>query len=326
VFIVGQPRSGTTKLEELMEQNPNLVCLKTYEVLYPFLIVQKVVDFVNHLDKTYFNQALYSYWIAQNLFAVLDDKKYPERQAMHRMRYDLSEEDDAMFMICFLHSFLLFSFFPDADMVDFYSNWNRISKNERKRMMTFHHRGIQKVLYRRGEHKRYLCKWVNFTGQTDDALEMYPDAQFVIIARDPQDQIPSKIKLDSLMVHQFVRCNLFKVPKIASATKEMFKRWYNTEIQLAERLSEKQCKIILFSELYADIYANCLDICNFLGESVEHGSPLDKYFCEQSKKQATHKPAIIGEECFMSRDDIAALPDLICELTRIRFEKSSKAR
>lgn len=105
LFLLGQPRSGTTKLEEILsEDEDNLVALTLFEMRYPYLTIQYLFDGISWVDKNLLGG--YAKKIAFDHFKLNHKWAYEgERHDMRRLRYDDHDEDDIIFLFHQLHHF-----------------------------------------------------------------------------------------------------------------------------------------------------------------------------------------------------------------------------
>ena len=53
VFIVGNPRSGTTFIHRMMaKDDEQFFCFKTWEIIFPSIIQKKVLSLIGHIDRS----------------------------------------------------------------------------------------------------------------------------------------------------------------------------------------------------------------------------------------------------------------------------------
>jgi hypothetical protein len=83
---------------------------------------------------------------------------------------------------------------PYLGKLDFYYV-DRWPERERRRLMRFYRHCIQRQLYLDGPEKTYTSKSPVFAGRVAALLEEFPDARFGITMRDPNETIPSLLKL-----------------------------------------------------------------------------------------------------------------------------------
>lgn len=107
VFIIGQPRSGTTFLHRtLADDRNNFVAVRHMEWRYPYISLQKLFHKFAFLKKSFQS----SYW-PDNTAGKLASKMHPNTLVDW-------EEDGIFFEECFLHHFFIFLRFPYPDLLD----------------------------------------------------------------------------------------------------------------------------------------------------------------------------------------------------------------
>ena len=254
LFLLGQPRSGTTRLEEILsEDGEHFVALRLIEMRMPYLTVQYVFDAAVWLDKHVLRGALK--WI---VFDVLHwncpyDHKGP-RHDMRRLQYELHDEDDIIFLFHQMHHFQLCGILPDPDFVRHFLRFQDLAPYKRRRVMNFHRQCVQKVLYRRGQGKTYFAKWVaGWNGQLDEARVVYPDAQFIVIVRDPLLTVPSWFKLQSLLSIDMSGEDIMARPHLRKVFKEENIKWFHKEIEFCRTVPDHLCVLLHADEVYNDI-------------------------------------------------------------------------
>jgi LPS sulfotransferase NodH len=173
LFIVGHWRSGTTLLHELLVEDPKHGFPNTYQCLEP-----------NHFILT---EA-----ILTRLFAWV----LPGRRPMDNMAagWDRPQEDE--FALCMLgeHSPYLTIAFPNHKPIDQeFLDLELVSASDRRRWKQTLYSFFQKVAFKDG--RRLVLKSPTHTARVRILLEMFPDAQFVHITRNPYVIFPSTMNL-----------------------------------------------------------------------------------------------------------------------------------
>ena len=124
-------------------------------------------------------------WLEAKAFAGLDD--------IHEMRLSDAEEDYFVFTPL-LSCFILVVPFPYAAWIwDTAAIDRSMPAADRRRIMLFYHRCVQRHLYAQGQGKRFLSKNATFAPFIGSLLELYPDARFVLCLRDPVKVVPSQL-------------------------------------------------------------------------------------------------------------------------------------
>ncbi|ROQ18156.1 sulfotransferase family protein [Marinimicrobium koreense] len=180
VFIVGVPRSGTTFLQRHLADDPAFTTLTLWEcLLAPSISERYFWRFVGWC------LAPLRRWIGRWRWAAMD--------RVHRLAWQEPEEDFLLLLYrggCFLPALLCpgaerywrLAFFDDA-----------VPAPERRAMLAFYRRCLQRHLYFHGRDKRLLSKNPSFTPWIQDLRAAFPDARFIACVRRPEEAVPSQL-------------------------------------------------------------------------------------------------------------------------------------
>jgi hypothetical protein len=254
LFLLGQPRSGTTRFEEILsEDKESLMALTLFEMRYPYLTVQYAFDGLAWLDRTLLRGAL-----RHVAFDVLHLNKpfggKGARAQMRRLQYELSDEDDIVFLFHQLHHFQLIGAAPDDEFIRLFYHFDHLPEASQRRALSFHRQCVQKALYRRGHGRTYFAKWVaGWNGQLDAARSLYPDAQYIVIVRDPAESVPSWLKLQGLLAADLTGENMMDRPHLHHAFKEENIAWFHNEIRFCRSIASQNITILDSDQFYRDI-------------------------------------------------------------------------
>ena len=188
VFVVGHARSGTTLVHRLLSQDQGrFSTLLLYEMYFPSLLQKKVIRGVAALDQRFFGG-----WIEARVRAW-EDKHYAAVRKVHAMGLTEAEEDDIVLYYSMASGFWITKM-PYMGDLDFYyvDEW---PERKRRRLMRFYRDCIRRQLYLNGTDKVHLSKNPTFAGRVNALLETFPDARIVTTMRNPQETIPSLLKL-----------------------------------------------------------------------------------------------------------------------------------
>jgi omega-hydroxy-beta-dihydromenaquinone-9 sulfotransferase len=172
IFIVGHWRSGTTLLHELMVLDARYTFPTTYQCLVP-------------------NHFLVSQWFITKLKFLL-----PKKRPMDNMvaGWDRPQEDE--FALCNMglpSPYLTMAFPNEPPQCPRYLTMEGLSSDELARWKDGLQWFLKHVTLR--NPKRILLKSPPHTGRIKTLLEVFPDAQFIHIVRDPYAVFGSTVKL-----------------------------------------------------------------------------------------------------------------------------------
>lgn len=191
VFIVGQPRCGTTFLHRtLATDNETFFAVRHIEWRYPSILVQKIIHTLGMQRRL----EAANYW--------------PESEAgrmaakMHPNTLADWEEDGIFFEENFLHHFFIFLRFPSPGLLCYLDDFPSLPERTQTRMLNIYHRVLQKVAYLRGGDSRfYLSKEVTSHRRVPALAQRYPDARFIVLVRPAHQYMASLIALVRCSTH-----------------------------------------------------------------------------------------------------------------------------
>lgn len=179
VFIIGHWRSGTTLLHNLMSKDDQFIYPNMGAMLFPshFLLTERVLKHVvKHL--------------------------LPKQRPMDNMpvTWDLPQEDETSILLLHLMSpYLAISFSDQPEVYDRYYELDQLTPREtsvwKKTFLYF----MKKLTFKAGANKHVLLKSPTHTFRIPFLLEMFPDARFVYIYRDPYKVYNSTLHLRKTM-------------------------------------------------------------------------------------------------------------------------------
>ena len=177
IFILGHWRSGTTMLHNLLTLNQHLGFLNLYQCLFPghFLLTEKVM-------------------------APLTRGMLSQTRPMDNMplSWDLPQEDEmALCVATLLSPYVMIAFQDRMEVYDRFFDPREMSKSEQQRWKTALLDLLRKYSLRSSQIP--VMKSPTHTFRVPTLVEMFPDAKFVYIYREPGAVIRSTVRLRSVM-------------------------------------------------------------------------------------------------------------------------------
>jgi hypothetical protein len=199
IFIIGNPRSGTTFLHRFLAEQGDVVGFRVYEMLVPSLTGQKLIKPLLPL-----------------LGAINPGKHHIA--AAHETSFDALETDDAAIFLRFLDGVFLYGYFLCWDDPDPAHMLAQIEPGspETARDLEFYEQCLKRNLRRSGK-SRVLGKLFTFPPRLDDVLRKFPDAKLIYMARDPAETLPSGMSLLTGVQEQ-----AFQISRLPEATRARF--------------------------------------------------------------------------------------------------------
>ncbi len=280
VFIIGNPRSGTTFLQRLLARDTeNFLSMRTWEIFgSPSILTRKLIR-----GTARFGRAI-GLPVSRRIRKM--EQLWKDDDRIHRFRLRAPEEDEYLF----IHNFSTLKIWSFASMEDeadpyiFYDQ--KVSREDKIRNMSYYESCIQRHYHYHGQPKKnYLSKNPNFSPAIDTLLEKFPDAKFIYLIRDPMEAVPSHISLKE-REWQMLGSPLEKYACTDFIIKSS-EHWYNYPLKRLKNLPEDQAIIIKFDDLVQDAEDTVNRIYGQFGFSVtKEFQALLEY---ESKKARNHQ-------------------------------------
>ena len=182
IFIVGHWRQGTTFLHELFNCDPNFEVMTLYESVFP-------------------NHFLYFESLMKRIFGWFLPETRPQDDV--KIGVDAPHEHD--FAIANLSSMSPYVgvYFPDnQDLYNKYATLEGMTDKQIRRIKTSFDRVIKKLTLLK-KYKRLVLKSPVDTARVKFLLELYPEAKFVHIIRNPYEVFYSTRRMHEKLVPVF---------------------------------------------------------------------------------------------------------------------------
>ena len=187
VFVLGPPRSGTTHLHHVLSADPETTTFRTWECLFGLSITsRKLILGLAKLDRAIGRPVgKLGGWIGRKFSSPMDD--------IHPVNLEDPEED----FLCLLpiaSCFIQVVAFPNDPWIWRIARFDtELNEAERKELLRWYRRCIQRHLYVFGTEKRFLSKNASFSGMPEALQAEFPDARILYTSRDPQAVVPSQL-------------------------------------------------------------------------------------------------------------------------------------
>jgi hypothetical protein len=175
VFVLGHWRSGTTHLHYLLTQDEQFTYLENFQAFF-FRVA--------FISKTFMKPVL-------NFFM-------PRTRPQDNIKITAnspSEEEHPLTNLTEKSGMQTFFFPQNRSYYDKYNIFKGTSEKEKKDWKKVYHWMLQNIAYYTDPKKRLLLKNPHSMGRIEVLLEMYPDAKFIHIHRNPYDVFNSNIHL-----------------------------------------------------------------------------------------------------------------------------------
>jgi len=180
IFVLGFWRSGTTLLHSLLSRDSQCVTPGLYQTLFPW-----------------------HFLLTENLATRATARLLPKTRPMDNVQisWDSPQEDEIALCIMSLLSPYVFMATPE-DFKEFWRTLDpaQLPKNEQQRWKDCLLHLMKKITLR--HRRRLIMKSPSHTYRIQTLLEMFPDAKFVYIYRNPYDVFRSAVHLRKTMIRE----------------------------------------------------------------------------------------------------------------------------
>ncbi|MEZ6057898.1 MAG: sulfotransferase [Planctomycetaceae bacterium] len=229
LFIIGHWRSGTTLLHDLIAQDPQFAYPNLYQVMFP-----------HHFLTT------------ENLAVKLTSWMVPESRPMDNvtLRWSSTQEDEIALMLMTLLSPYLIMAFPDhPEMVEKTWDLNSVSPAELAKWKQAMQLFVKKMTVR--DARQLVLKSPTHTMKIPHLLDLFPDARFLYIYRNPANVIRSGVHLRRTICET----NSLGIPKLDTVLDDVldtYERCFNRYHEDSQQIPKGQLHEVRFEDLEQD--------------------------------------------------------------------------
>jgi hypothetical protein len=280
IYIVGNPRSGTTFLQRLLARDQEtFVSMRTWEMLVaPSVTMRKALWTLSALDSRLGSPLA-------RLLGMLEEG-WQEENVVHRIAVRAPEEDEYLLIHIFstLKIWLYVAMLDEAEAYTYFDS--QMPEEEKERIMDFYMRCLQRHLYAHGESgKHYLAKNPHFSPMVDTLYKHFPDVKIIYLARNPLDMVPSYISLKE------DEWQLLGDPAEAYASREyildMAHHWYTYPLERLDRAPQRSAMVVDFDDLVTDARGVVTEIYERFG--LELSAAFDDVLRQATERARSHE-------------------------------------
>ncbi len=279
IFIVGNPRSGTTFLHRLLLGAGDMAAFELWEMLFPAITARKLLGrIVPRFDR-------------------LSPARYHPSD-IHDTNLRGIETDDVLWFFRTLDGPFAWAYF-----YAWQDNWGSplcrremgvegITDRDRERFFDYHEECWRRNLAYK-QANRVLAKTSMLTFRLDELLERYPDCKLVYIIRDPVEVIPSGMSLVSGVLengydawnHTSDADQRRWVENLYQASCEMLRSFHDA--YTSGRIPEKNLCVVRYTDLLQDLEPTIDRILDFI--EVEPSAEFVAEIRAQAERQRAYK-------------------------------------
>lgn len=269
IFILGHWRSGTTLLHNLVSQDPRMGYVTTYQSVFP-------------------NFTLSSKWLWKNMMKVM----MPATRASDNVELSVDYPQEEEFAIGGINSYSYYNwwYFPKdyREMFDQYISFSSTDQKLKEKWKKDYKNLVKKSLFNL-KKEQFVSKNPPHTGRIDTLTEIFPNAKFVHIYRNPIAVFISTKKFftDTMPPLQFQKISESEMEDMILDVYDLLMKKYLKDRAL---LSKKQLIEIRYEQFvknplsYMESIYNQLEITNF-----NEAQPKFEAYLEKQKKFKSNK-------------------------------------
>ncbi|MBI5531275.1 MAG: sulfotransferase [Deltaproteobacteria bacterium] len=289
VFILGNPRSGTTFLHRFLLESQRLCAFELWEMLLPAITARKafggVIDAIKPLSPARYHSA-----------------------AAHETGLRDVETDDAMAFFRFVDGGFLWSYFLawedqwGSELSQRMFDEKHEPARDRERLFRFFEACWRRNLYFKGK-SRIAVKASTFSLRVPTLLERYPDCKLIYMVRDPVENIPSGMSMLTDVLEKSYDMFHATRPEARSrylenlyqASCQMFRGFH--DVYRSGAIPEKNLRIVTYGAMMGDLEGTMKNLLEFL--EIDPDPSFHDRVREQADKQRKRKsPHVYSLEKF----------------------------
>jgi hypothetical protein len=277
IFVIGHWRTGTTLLHELLIQDDQFHFPDFFACFNP-----------NHR------------LISEKFFKTYGTFLAPEQRPMDNMAagWDRPQEDE--FALCLLglpSSYADLAFPNNAPMYPGALDLSGLTPRELKRWKQTFRYFLQTLMFR--DPRRLILKSPPHTARIPVLLDMFPDARFVHIVRDPYVVFPSTVNLWKSLA----RGHCFHAPNNKEVEEKVLREYriiYDRLEEARPLIRSDRFHELRYEELIADPVGELEKVYSSLQlEGFENARPRVEQYLQQTSGYETNKYSITNEQRMM---------------------------
>ena len=278
IFILGNPRSGTTFLHRFLLHHDELCAFALWEMLFPAITARRLLGGL--VDR----------------FAPFSPARYHSSAAHETSLRDV-EADDAMTFLHFVDGGFLWSYFLawqdewGSEQARRYFELDDEPEAAQRRTFRFLERCWQRNLYAKRK-RRIIAKASTFTLRVRTLLRRYPDCRLVYLVRDPVETIPSGMSLITGVLERAYDMSRWTAPALRArylenlyqASCHLFRSFH--QVWQSGLIPERNLRIVSYPRMMGDLAGTMTGLCEFL--EVQPAASFWERVREQAARQRRH--------------------------------------
>ncbi len=306
VFIIGNPRSGTTFLHRIMANDEeHFFTFLTWELLFPAITQKRALRALARLDR--FTGGAIEKKVRQK-----EKEYFSDFNKIHRIGLFFPEEDDKLlFHHCSFHG--LAWFFPFEEIKRYHKFDLELPEKEKKAILTFYEQMLRRQAFYTGGRRRLLSKNPASSLKVQSLLERFPDCRIIYMVRNPLEVVPSTVNMAHALWRRMAGVDQRTYPYLEGVY-EVVRLFYEHPLKVLDLQPEASYRLVR----YEDLVREPTRVVKALYEWLDLKISLSFEQVLMAEEQRARRYA---SEHVYSLEDMAIAPSRIVEDLRFVFEK-----
>jgi hypothetical protein len=286
VFLIGNPRSGTTILHRVMARDEErFFCYCFWEIVFPSILQKRFLAIVGKLDRLLGSPG-------RSLMEQGEAKRLAEFRRTHPTGWFLPEEDDKI-LLHILAGTDLVLFFPFAGFDRLVKMDVALKAEDQRQIMDFYTRCVRRQAHFKGSSRQLLSKNPVFSGKVENLLRSFPDCKIIYLVRNPLDVVPSTISLTRTIVKLMGASD---PPDLEEQVYDMLKFYYTYPLERLTSLPQNRFVVVNYEELLRDPKQMIEKVYDQLGLtlSAQYAQRLEEEAAKMKQFKSGHKYSLQG--------------------------------
>ena len=305
VFVLANPRSGTTFLHRLMTMDEErFTHMRLWQTIFPSVIAYKTIGFLGKVDRLIGRPM-------GRVIGVIERLMFKGWDGVHHVGFNQAEEEETVFITTLIDPPIHFAI-PHPQEYKKHIVLDDLPPERRAPIVRKYERALRAHVYATGNNRVLLSKNVFNGGRLDSILEVFPDARFVHLVRHPYSSLASTVSM-------FTGPWSFFMPTIPKDSPD-YRYWAEIGMDSYARvhrkepeLKERGVKFVTYKydDLIADPKATVEDIYENMGieMSPAFSRKLDEETAKAKRYKSTHAYNL-GEYGLAPEDIYNRIPEI----------------
>uniref|UniRef100_A0A832A3K4 Sulfotransferase n=1 Tax=Desulfacinum infernum TaxID=35837 RepID=A0A832A3K4_9BACT len=279
VFIVGNPRSGTTFIHRVMARDDEqFFCFKAWEIIFPAVVQKKALAALGRVDRALGSP------VGRMVLAV-ESRMFRDFNKMHHLSLFAPEEDDKLTLHIFSSLDLLW-FFPTRELTEDYAFFDqKVPAKDRRRIMLFYRDCIKRQAFYKGTRGHLLSKNPVCPPKILSLRHFFPGCRFIYPVRNPLEVVPSMVSMAHAMWAATVR--IAPGFPMQEQVYETLKHYYLYPLRCFETFPKGSYVLVKYDDLMRHPKKEILRIYKTLGFAVSER--FEQILDEEEEKARRYK-------------------------------------